>query len=127
MAGSSKALLFLHLYLFIGAALAQDDVEVVEPPEEGDEDPNNVEIETYSGPVIGMRVEREGQDGGNTAHYEFLGIPYAEPPVDDLRCISFYSISQIEGKVMFYTYGVHHFLEKLRAAAFAHQILTNHL
>ena len=107
MAGSSKALLFLYLSLLVGAALAQDDdVEVVEPPEEGDEDPNNVEIETHSGPVIGMRVEREGQDGGNTAHYEFLGIPYAEPPVDDLRCISFYSISQIEGKVIFYTVSI---------------------
>ena len=90
MAGSSKALLSLYLYLLVGAALAQDDdVEVVEPSEEGDEDPNNVEIETHSGPVIGMRVEREGQDGGNTAHYEFLGIPYAEPPVDDLRCVDF--------------------------------------
>ena len=84
MAGSSKALLFLYLYLLVGAVFSQEDVEVVEA-EEGDEDPNNVEIETHSGPVIGMRVEREGQDGGNTAHYEFLGIPYAEAPVDDLR------------------------------------------
>ena len=89
MAGSYKVLLFLYLSLLVGAALAQDDTEVVEASEEGDEDPNNVEIQTHSGPVIGMRVEREGQDGVNAAHYEFLGIPYAEPPVDDLRFISF--------------------------------------
>ena len=83
MAGSSKALLLFCLSLLVGAALAQEDVEVIEASDE--EDPNNVEIDTYSGPVIGKRVEREGQEGGSVAHYEFLGIPYAEPPVDELR------------------------------------------
>ena len=82
MAGSSKALLFL---LVVGAALAQDADDQVVVEASDDEDPNNVEIDTYSGPVIGMRVEGEDDDGGSTAHYEFLGIPYAEPPVDELR------------------------------------------
>ena len=88
MAGSTKALLpFFYLSLFLaGVALAQqdDDIEVVDAAD-GEEDPNNVEIDTYSGPVIGKRVEREGQEGASVAHYEFLGIPYAEPPVGELR------------------------------------------
>ena len=82
MADSGKSLLLSLCLLVGGIALAQEDVEVVEAAED---DPNNLEIDTSLGPVIGKRVEREGPDGGSTAHYEFLGIPYAEPPVGDLR------------------------------------------
>ena len=97
MAGSTKALLLLfYLSLLVGVALAQEDdnVDVVEAGGGDEEDPNNIELDTYLGPIIGKRVEREGPDGGSIAHYEFLGIPYAEPPVDELRSsLSFRPIS----------------------------------
>ena len=97
MAGSTKSLLLLfYLSLLVGVALAQEDdnVDVVEAGGGDEEDPNNIELDTYLGPIIGKRVEREGPDGGSIAHYEFLGIPYAEPPVDELRSsLSFRPIS----------------------------------
>ena len=37
-------------------------------------------INTLSGPMRGRRVTKDDQ-----YHYEFLGIPYAEPPIGKLR------------------------------------------
>eukprot|EP00095_Tigriopus_kingsejongensis_P002295 maker-scaffold400_size182785-snap-gene-0.23 protein:Tk02295 transcript:maker-scaffold400_size182785-snap-gene-0.23-mRNA-1 annotation:"liver carboxylesterase" len=44
---------------------------------------DTIEIETPSGPVMGKIAETEGES--KKKYYQFLGIPYAEAPVDGLR------------------------------------------
>ncbi len=74
----------LALLLLASLSNAQnDDTEVVEAADE--DDSNNIEVETYLGPVIGQRVDTVDDDGEEGSHFEFLGIPYAEPPTDKLR------------------------------------------
>ncbi len=51
----------------------------------GGDDGDGVKVKTYLGPVVGKRVDTVDDDGEETSHFEFLGIPYAEPPIDDLR------------------------------------------
>ena len=60
--------------LLLGCSLSQDE-EIVE-------DKDTEIIYTGSGPIRGKERDIQGK-----THYEFLGIPYAQPPVGKLRFI----------------------------------------
>ena len=57
---------FLSLFFF-NVSLAEEDIETEI-------------ISTFSGPVRGKVVSKN-----NKEHYEFRGIPYAKPPIGQLR------------------------------------------
>ena len=62
-----KALFFFLSLFFFNVSLAEEDIETEI-------------ISTFSGPVRGKVVSKN-----NKEHFEFLGIPYAQPPVGKLR------------------------------------------
>ncbi len=68
------------MYLAVAAALPQRDSSV-------EDEKNTIEISTPYGRMKGMKLSAADEEGAedNFNHFRFLGIPYAEAPVGELR------------------------------------------
>ncbi len=70
-------------------AKEEEEKEEGEDADMEEEDKNAIEIATPYGLMKGMKVSAADEEGADADddfnHYRFLGIPYAEAPVDELR------------------------------------------
>ncbi|XP_064123006.1 carboxylic ester hydrolase-like isoform X2 [Macrobrachium nipponense] len=68
-----------------GSSVSSDDSLVSRFAESTDVNYAEVKMKTTMGTIIGLRVPSVPPHVANSHHYAFRGIPYAKPPVDELR------------------------------------------
>ena len=93
MANTQKFWLLLALLAFVNTEVfAQDEGE--------EEDDGTVEVEAPAGTIIGKMAESE-----DPRYYQFLGIPYAEPPTEKNRFLDPIPIGQSQEPINATEYG----------------------